>query len=358
MQNKIKKNTDMPVNKDALRRFRIIDRLLSDPNHDYTTDEIMRRVNRECPAVSLRMIQKDILAISEEFGKRITRNAGGRGTVKYEDQSEPIFYKELTADEEEVLREVLRTLGQFEGLDNFTWLELLKKKLEMNRPQDTRPLISFSRDDILQMPPTLLGRLFTAISRKKVIRFTYTPFGMEPREITVYPYQLKQYNDRWFLLATPVGSDRFPYDPEFIGNFALDRISERIGYVEDIPYVETPVDLDMRFDEIIGVTLHRDAEVESIYYAVRPASINYIRTKFMHPTQMEFTGKDAEDFRNRYPGLNDCGFFSIECRPNYELYSRFASLGANVILLEPTFMAERMRDMARDAAMNYATFLK
>ena len=77
----------MPANKDALRRYRIIDKLLADPNHDYTTEDIKVRVNHECPKVSIRMIQKDIKALEEEFGKIMVRNAGGRGTVKYEDQS-------------------------------------------------------------------------------------------------------------------------------------------------------------------------------------------------------------------------------------------------------------------------------
>ena len=86
----------MPVNKDALKRYRIIDRILSDPNRDYTTEEIWDKVNRECEKVSMRMIQKDIKALEEEFGKVMVRNSGRRGTVRYEDQSEPLFYQELT----------------------------------------------------------------------------------------------------------------------------------------------------------------------------------------------------------------------------------------------------------------------
>ena len=160
----------MTINKDALKSFRGIDRLLSDPHHDYTTDDILRAVKREGCEVSLRMIQKDILAIDGEFGKEIERNKGGRGTVRYKDQSEPIFYKELTSDEEEILREVLSSLGQFDGLDNFTWLDMLKKKLRFHSKPNQQPLISFSKNEGLQIPHNLLGRLFTAISRKKVIR--------------------------------------------------------------------------------------------------------------------------------------------------------------------------------------------
>lgn len=111
----------MPESKDALKRYRVIDKLLSDPNRDYTTNQILDYVNRSTDnKVGKRMIQKDILALEEEFGKTLLRNSGRRGSVRYEDQSTPLFYQELTRDEEELLREVLRTLGQFEGLSNFT----------------------------------------------------------------------------------------------------------------------------------------------------------------------------------------------------------------------------------------------
>ena len=135
-----------------MARYRIIDRLLADPNRDYTTKQIIEQVNWSCPNVSPRMVQKDIKALEDEFGKKLVRNAGRRGTVRYEDQSTPLFYQELTADEEEVLREVLRSLGQFDGLDNFTWLELLKKKLDVGASVGQQPLISFSKNDGLQIP--------------------------------------------------------------------------------------------------------------------------------------------------------------------------------------------------------------
>lgn len=344
----------MPVNKDALKRYRVIDRILSDPNHYYTTEDIFDRVNRNCDSgVSLRMIQKDIKALEEEFGKEMVRHSPYRGVVRYADQSTPVFYRDLTADEEAVLREVLKTLGQFEGLDSFTWLDLLKKRLEMSQPSDSRPLISFSVNRVLQIPATLLGRLFTAISRKKVIRIKYTVFGRSPKEVVLYPYQLRQYNDRWYLLGTPLEQDGMKYDPEFIGNFALDRIGEYFDYLDDVPYVDTKVDLTARFDEVVGVTLLEDEEVEDIYFAVRPASQNYVRTKWIHESQMEFFDDDLKLFREKYPSLSDCAFFSIECRPNYELYSRLASFGANLIVVEPQRIRERMRQMMQDASANY-----
>lgn len=347
----------MPVTKDSLKRYRIIDRLLSDPNHNYTTEEIMRNVNRECNEehkVTLRMIQKDIKALEEDFGKKMIRNAGKRGVVKYEDQSEPLFYKELTDDEEEVLREALKTFGQFEGLDNFTWLDLLKKKLDVSNDHSKTPLISFGVNDILQIHRTLLGELFTAISSKKVIRIRYTPFGEETNTYDVYPYQLRQYNNRWFLLLNTVGNKEFPYNPEFITNFALDRMEPEIEYLMDEPYIPASVDIDSRFDEIVGVTLLDGIEVERIYYAVSPKSSDYVRTKWIHVTQMELEEDELEEYRNKYPSLKDWSFFSIECRPNPELYSLFFSYGDNLVVLEPDVIRDNMADRLAKAGKKYS----
>ena len=91
----------MPVNKDAMARYRIIDQMLADPHKDYTTKDIEKAVSLVCPKVTMRMIQKDVKALEDEFGKELVRNAGGRGTVKYKDQTTPLFYHEHTVDEKE-----------------------------------------------------------------------------------------------------------------------------------------------------------------------------------------------------------------------------------------------------------------
>lgn len=348
----------MPVSKDAMARYRIIDRLLADPNRYCTTKQIYEQVNRSCPNVSLRMVQKDIKNLEEEFGKELVRNAGRRGSVRYADQSQPLFYQEITSDEEEVLREVLRSLGQFEGLDNFTWLELLKKRLDMGTDRGQQPLISFSKNEGLKIPDTLLGRLFSAISRKTVIRITYTVFGRQPKQYTVHPYQLKQFNDRWFLLCTPVEDDFYPFDPAFIATFPLDRIASDFEFVEDIPFRDTPVDLKTRFDEIIGVTLIKDVPIEEIYFAVHKDSLPYVQTKYLHISQIQLEGDWEETFRQRYPQLTDWTFFSIECRPNSELYARFASYGKNIMLIEPFHMRQHLEELLIKAADNYSLLQK
>lgn len=347
----------MPVNKNSLKRYIIEDRLLSDPNRDYSTDTILRLVNAELDyddKVELRMIQKDIKTFDEEFGKKIIRGAGGRGTVKYEDQSSPLFSQKLTRDEEEVLREVLRTLGQFSGLDNFQWLDLLKKRLEIVSDKSAQPIISFSSNENLQMDSTILGRLFTAISRKKVIRFRYRKFEeKEPLSYTVYPYQLKQYNDRWYLLCNPVADDKFGYNPEFVATFPLDRMEAEFEFLDDEPYIEPSIDISARFDEIIGVTLYNDNPIEDIYFAVSPDYMPYVESKWLHSTQIRLDEESEKEFKERYPSLSGNTFFSIECRENNELYNLFMRLSKDVTLVEPVSIREELQRRLNSAAGRY-----
>ena len=347
----------MPVNKDAMARYRIIDRMLADPHKDYTTKDIEDAILRECPKVSTRMIQKDIKALEDDFGKKVLRNTAGRGTVRYEDQSTPLFYQELTWDEEEILKEALGSLGQFEGLENFKWLEVLKRKLDMHEGKKQRPVISFAKNDILQIPENLLGQLFSAISRRKVIRFGYRRFqdaGKPYTPVTVYPYQLKQYNNRWFLLCNPIGNDQYPFNPDAIYNYALDRMDGKVEYIEGMQYIDTPVDIDARFDEIIGVTYRKDVKMRDIYFAVKPQSVDYVRTKYIHPSQDEVNSETEREFREKYPSLKDCKFFFISCRPNPELFALFASYGDSVVVIEPDDIREQIQETLKNSIENYS----
>ena len=69
--------------------------------------------------------------------------------------------------------------------------------------------------------------------------------------------------------------------------------------------------------------------------------------------QIQLDGDWEKEYRDRYPALSDWTFFSIDCRPNHELYDRFASYGRNVILLEPLPMRHHLEGILRAAADNY-----
>ena len=353
----------MPINKNALARYVVIDRLLSDPYRKYTSRDIADAVSRETDQnVSLRQIQIDIQNLTmPPFSKQLDEHAGGH-ILRYEDQSQPLFSREMSEDEKVIMKEVLNSLGQFEGVENFTWLELLKKKLAITTDTPERPIIVFDRSQNLQIQDNLLAKLYIAISRKKVIRFTYHKFDGVPVEMTVFPYQLRQYNGRWFLVCNYVGSEEHPYRPEKLATMALDRFAGELKYVDEINYIDTPIDIAAGYDEIVGVSFIPTTvingeivsnEPQSIVFGVKPKSVGYVRTKKLHLTQMELVDELQVQYKEKYPALYDCTFFTIECRENYELYSLLLSFGGNLTVIEPANVRNNLREKLRENLRYY-----
>ena len=127
----------MPANKNAIVRYRILDRKLSDQHHYYTRTQLMSAVNDslkgidEALQVSKRTIEMDLRDMEDIFQIDLDESKviNGKKVIRYADQTRSIFSKPLSDDEKMLLNEVLSTLGQFSGLDNFIWLDDLKTKL-------------------------------------------------------------------------------------------------------------------------------------------------------------------------------------------------------------------------------------
>lgn len=321
----------MPTNKNALIRYKYLDKLLSDYHHFYDIHDLTEKVNDMLyedgfPEVTQRCIEKDINTLEyAPFSAPIERfNKYGKHCIHYVDRSFSIFKKEISWEEQNLLREVLSTIGQFDGLDNFGWLEDFKIGLHL---EERRQIISFANNPYLQNS-NLLGTLFDNISNEVVIRLSYHTFNDETvRSIDFHPYLLKQYNERWFLLGA---AD----DNQKILNFALDRIDK----VESLPekkYIICPDDLYERFEDIVGVTLYEEKPCEHIVCWVSDVSKGYVHTKPIHESYTVYKGEKDLEMHKQYPRLEGGMFFSIDCIPNYELIRELCSFGKELIVLSP-----------------------
>jgi predicted DNA-binding transcriptional regulator YafY len=318
----------MPTNKNALIRYRILDRYLSDHHHYYDIHDLTEKVNdyldkEELSTVTQRCIEKDLVDMQGLFSAPIEHyNKNGKYYITYNKYSFSIFKQEMSREERSLLREVLSTLGQFGGLDNFQWLDDFKIGLGL---EERRPIISFSNNPYYLSDSTLLGTLFDNISNEVVIRLSYHTFTDKTiRSIEFHPYLLRQYNDRWFLIGS-ADSDKK------ILNFALDRIDN----VEPLPekkYVECPEDLYDRFEDVVGVTVY-DREPGHILFWVSDASKDYVATKAIHGSQTQLKGEAELNLRAKYPNLEGGAFFTIDCIRNYELIRELWSYGKELLVL-------------------------
>ena len=287
------------VKKNAIMRYKILDSLLSNRNRYYSISELLEKVNEALELdgmepVSRRCIEKDLNTLEcapyEAAIERVWYH--GKKCIRYAEEGFSIFVKKLSDDEENLLSEVLNTIGQFDGIDNFEWLDGLKKRLNI---KEHRRIIVFDSNPYLT-GKNLIGSLFTAISNKCVISLKYHSFkNSKAIRRIVNPYLLKEYNNRWFLIAG--------YKDGTIRNFALDRI-EDFEVMSSLQYIEPDEDLESRFDDIVGVTLpsiEEDNTIKDILLWVNEDGYQYVKTKPLHGSQRDVKGEEDKRLREKYP---------------------------------------------------------
>ncbi|MFI3298120.1 MAG: WYL domain-containing protein, partial [bacterium] len=245
----------MPVNKNAMTRYKILDDLLSDKYQNYSLDDLTRCVNEALnemgvDSVSRRCVEKDINYIEyKPFEAEIERySAAGfkadmqksytKRCLRYADPAFSIFKKSMSDDERHLLSEALLMLGQFDGLPNLESLENLRLSLGVNGSENRA--ISFTKNPLENS--TLLGQLFTAITNRQVIEIEYKPYNAEcSKNIMLHPYLLKEYNRRWYLFAAADVDDKLLH-------FNLDIIGN-IEFLPSHPYRESKEDINEYFDD-------------------------------------------------------------------------------------------------------------
>ncbi len=336
----------MPKNKNALIRYKVLDDFLSDRHHYYDIHDLTNNVNKELcylgyEEVTQRCIEKDLNFL--EYGpfhatlERAKHN--GRSCIGYEIYGFSIFTKEMSREEENILSEIICTLGQFEGLDNFTWLDNLKNRLGV---KDRKKIICFSSNPYLRNS-NMLSVLFDAISNRQVLNIEYKNFiSTTPRRIIVHPYLLKQYNDRWYL----IGNDN---ESLAVFNLAVDRI-EGISINIGIRYLNKPNGFEERFEDIIGVTLPANTKADKILFWISDKDYHYIETKPLHGSQCLTNENDDSKYRSQHPQFNSGKFVRLNCIINYELRRDLCSFGDGLIVLEPKSLRNDIKNII--SAMN------
>lgn len=352
----------MPNNKNAMTRYALIDSMLSNRHKAVSIQDITDYVNTHLQeygvngSISKRCIEKDIeyLEWNSPFSVEIERysidataandRVYRKRCLRYVDPTFSIFKKKLTEDEKAVLESALTTLGSFDGLENFKWLAELRKQLKL---EERTPAISLSKN--LVENSTLLASLFSAISNNSVVRLTYRKFlDSNEHMVIISPYLLKEYNRRWYIIGGA-------YDTNRILNFALDRITN-VGFLAGYKYKSCEIDLEERFEEIIGVTFNEDALLTQILFWVSEEMKGYIHTKPLHGSQIHIKGAKADKLHIQYPQFLYGDFFTIECRENFELIRELTAWGEDLIVLTPISLRNKILERIDRMVDRYKTF--
>ena len=353
----------MGITKQKLARLKMLDSLLSDRYHNYSTEDLAEKISyrmakndSSSDGITQRTIQKDLKFLREEWPdfvdiqkiEKTVYSKEKQKTVKklcyrYEKPGFSIFKKELSDDEEYLLGEALSLLGQFDGLPNLDSLESLRLGL-CNHHTD-RKIISLSKNPLGES--NIFGKLFTAISQKLTLEIHYHKFADKDtiKKTIVYPYLLKEYNRRWFLVAAAEETGRMLI-------FGLERIDNAVT-LPDHRYEEYDGDINELFEDIIGVTLCDNEEVNIIYFWVSDESHDYVKTKPLHESQRMISGDKEKPLRQQYPSLIGGTIFRIDCKENYELIRELASFGDDLVVLAPDTIRQKIKERIESMAKAY-----
>lgn len=339
----------MPINKNALLRYQILDRCFSDRHHNYDIEDLVEKVNEAFldlygTTVSLRQIRADITYMRD----RVTYNApivayqyeGRKCYYRYEDMNFSIFNNELSTEEVVKLRSTIEMLSRYRGIPANAWLEEVISNLEyrFGVKSNSENVVAFEQVEQLKGLEFLSDLIDAAVAHQPLMVHYCTYAGKE-KESVLHPYHVKQYNNRWFLFGleeTSHGSR--------IANRPLDRIVKfSKADVKFIP--NTEVDFKKHFQDVVGVTIPDDSvKLETVLLRFDKDRFPYVVSKPIHHSQ---TIADEEQH-----------LVKIQVRPNKELEAMLLSFGPQVEILQPEWLRAQFSEKIKEYLKIYSSVQK
>ena len=284
----------MPITKQPLKRYSILDRCFSNTGRNYTFEGLKDAINEwmlykdsESKGISTRQLRDDIAFMKSSDGWEAPIETypgeGKKRYYRYDDLKFSISKRPVNQKQVEELKMALDALDAFEGLPQFQGLEdlIVKLQSDMDMAQNpTRTKIIDWGGNPYYKGKEYLAPLYRAVSDRMQIKMMYTPFGMETRTFVTNPLYLKQYNNRWFLVAL------LEKDGMVFIN-AFDRIDDLVVLDTHIPK-DITFDSEDYFDPIVGVSRPMDGEIEEIDIQLTPESYPYVKTKPIHHSQKSY----------------------------------------------------------------------
>lgn len=338
----------MPLNRNANLRYGILDLCFRNHYKRYFWQDLAIKCaeglndfnNINIKMVSRRTILNDIAFMKSEVGYKapiVGYRDGLKKYYRYSDKTFSIYNQPLSIDENNFLKKIYEIITGISGRVEYQYLKGILPKLESQyKPKKSKLYISYEENLYLKNRERL-GELFISIKNKQPLTVIYKPFDEPQIKMTIHPYFLKQYNNRWFLFALEEKSKNNGIHPI---NLAIDRL-EKVENCYNSFVQNTDIDFTTYFDNIIGVTNLSNTSLTKITILVTPTLMQYLKTKPLHQSQKAFN-KVGDFYMN-----------SIEVFPNHELYSTLLSFGSDLEVIKPNKIRNEMKEIISKMAKSY-----
>lgn len=334
----------MPVNRNALIRFRTIDNCLRNRQRRWTLEDLIDACSDALyeyegidKGVSKRSIQMDLQMMrSDKLGYNAPIIVLEKKYYTYQDPEYSITNIPLTQQDLGKLTEVVEILRQFKGFSHFQELSGMVQRLEnkiYSAKTNQEPVIDFEKNENLKGLEHI-ETLYQAIIKKCTVRLCYQSFkARESNTFHFHPYYLKEYRNRWFVIG--VKKKGTP-----IMNLALDRIVS----IEDCDVRYVPrqdFNLASYLKDVIGVTVNQNGQVENVLLHADPETAPYIITKPIHHSQQVVETSASGTI------------FSLHVQLNFELEREILGFGDRVKVVAPEKLKRKIKETLEHAIDRY-----
>lgn len=335
----------MPVNRNALIRYRTIDNCLRNPYRLWTLEDLIDAVSDALyeyegilKGVSKRTVQLDIQMMrSDKLGYNAPISVVDKKYYKYDDPDYSITNIPITDQDIYKLNEVVEILKQFKGFSHFQELNGMVQKLEdkihtAKTKQDS--IIDFEKNENMK-GLDYIDTLYQNILTNKAIEITYQSFNArKPATFIFHPYLLKEYRNRWFVIGERESRSGMM-------NLALDRILDLKA--TNTQRKECTANLKDYFKDVLGVTVNQDDQPIEIRVFFEFAAAPYVLTKPIHHSQ-RLIEKTPHGI-----------IVGITMQWNYELEREILGFGDRARLISPSRLVSRMQRILGETLEAYQT---
>lgn len=323
----------MPVNRNALIRYKTIDICLKNKYRQWTLEDLIDACSDALyeyegidKGISKRTVQMDIQMMrSEKLGYNAPIIVYDNKYYKYEDEDYSITNTPLSEQDLKTMSEAVEVLRQFKGFSYFSDMGDIVSRLEdhvTSAKQKTIPVIDFEKNENLK-GLDYLDVIYNAIVNKQVLNIKYRSFKARSANTFIfYPYLLKEYRNRWFVFGRRKGS---------LINLALDRI-HNIEIAEKERFIENDLfDTQSFFSDVIGVTKNIGMKTETIRFWVDQQNAPYVQTKPFHKSQKLIETQEDGSM-----------IFELNVVINQELQREFFGYADTIKVLSPQSLVDFM----------------
>ena len=256
--------------------------------------------------ISKRTLQRDIKDIKNLFGVDITYSKTSKGYFINQSEMENMNFERM-----------------MEAFDLFN---------SLNIAQDLKPFIHLEKRKP-QGTDNLYG-LLHAIKNKLQIKFAYQKFWEEEiTERTVAPYGLKEFKNRWYLMAKDSKDGH-------VKSFALDRLS-KLEITSNSFEFTCAYNIEESYRYCFGIISPTDEEPQDIILSFNSVQGKYIKTLPLHETQEILIDNEIE-LRIR-----------LRLRFTHDLLMELLSYGGNMKVLQPQSLINEIKLAHQKAYKQY-----